>query len=348
MFKTINFGSDLNRVTQTIAALDAAIAVGSIHKAGFEQIKSPLERSVENAWKAIVTLMLNVDRADWNEALTEVYYGSAPTAHNIATVQKRVSKLVLSDHEIVANAADAFLAEIAPIYARLNTLKGMIAKRQTKAETVAAAKAAYRAPATEIAVTNALRTLLTKHADDARLELVESIVSYTNRVIAVYLNAKPVRGTHPSVSAFFRRDAETADIVHRCVEFQAPNLTTPVRKATADVTIANYAVRNAKEILEAFIEKNLVKLTSIVSRKGDFADAEVLRGIRRGGLQGTIKVNFTDGSHFTVDNNIVFVENQFGTRFNRFPTTFHNVSLRGTKMKNPSEKKMNEVFAVAA
>jgi hypothetical protein len=348
MFSTIQFGANLDRVTTAIAEMDSALAAGFTFKASFDSIKERIERPVDRAWKAVVDLMLAVDREDWNDALNAVYYGGAPTAHTIATVQKRVNKLISSDHEAVATAADAFLAEIAPIYARLTTLKGMIKKRQTKAETTAAAKAAYRAPATEIAITNTLRTLLTNHADDARLELVESIVSYTNRMITVYLNAAPVRGTHPSVSAFFRRDAESADIVGRCVEFHAASMTTPVRKATADVTIANYALRTATEILAAFIEKNLVKLTSVVSRKGDFADAEVLRGIRRGGMTGTIKVTFADGSHFTVDNNIVFVENTYGTRFNRFPTTFHNVYLRGTKMKNASEKKMNEVFAVAA
>jgi hypothetical protein len=63
------------------------------------------------------------------------------------------------------------------------------------------------------------------------------------------------------------------------------------------------------------------------------------------GLTGTLVFTFHDGSRFTVVNQVVFVVNDRGTAFNRFPLTFHDVIMpNGKPMGRPSEERMNTIF----
>ena len=72
------------------------------------------------------------------------------------------------------------------------------------------------------------------------------------------------------------------------------------------------------------------------------------RGIRGGRFECELRVTFTDGSKFDVKNQVVIKQNHYGTVFAQYPTTFHNVSLPGgVTMSNPSEERMNTIFAKA-
>jgi hypothetical protein len=119
-------------------------------------------------------------------------------------------------------------------------------------------------------------------------------------------------------------------------------------KANAMVLMAEEAVKKAKEIRDLFVVKNLKKFVAILEGKGDdlFASAREINGsVSLGGLRGEFEIVFTDGSSFEAKNAVVWVMNSFGTQFNRFPLTFHNVKLAGGgAMKSPSEKRMNTVF----
>jgi len=66
-------------------------------------------------------------------------------------------------------------------------------------------------------------------------------------------------------------------------------------------------------------------------------------------MRGEFEARFKDGSSFRLRNEVVFVVNHYGTEFNRFPTTFHDVTLPGGKpMSSPSEERMHTVFAPGA
>src|SRR5690606_2376031 len=110
------------------------------------------------------------------------------------------------------------------------------------------------------------------------------------------------------------------------------------------------AERTAKRIRDAFIFKNLKKLSSIVEKKGDFESAAEIEGtVRLTGLSGTLIVKFKDGAQFTAQNSIVWSRSIHGTEFPRFPLTFHDVILSsGERMPRPSEERMNVVFAGSA
>jgi len=116
----------------------------------------------------------------------------------------------------------------------------------------------------------------------------------------------------------------------------------------ADEIIQTKAKEIADHIKRIYVVKNLKKIVSILEAKGDemFEDIKEVNGkINMSYLSGSMMISFKDGSRFTATNSVVFTVNSFGTAFERFPLTFHDVLLAGgVKMARPSEKRMNTVF----
>ncbi|RYY12117.1 MAG: hypothetical protein EON55_12940, partial [Alphaproteobacteria bacterium] len=290
MFTTIQFGSYLPRVAKAIVEMDAALAAGTVFKANFDRIKSPLEYGVEQAWKGSVIEAILSNRADWNDAITELYYSGHPTAHTIKTVTKRVETLAKTGKfDAVAKLASAFLAEIAPIYVRLNTLKGLITKRETKAETVAR-EAAYKPAPVESNVLIAIRARLTEIAEGARAQLEANFADYDRRMLAVYFAADlAYTANTPSKPTFYKtphavfvgskarsqRNHEAAQTVDGLLQ-RRDRAEMPMVRVDAEEVIVTNAKRAANEVVDHFINKNLKKLVSIIEAKGGYESAELL------------------------------------------------------------------------
>ncbi len=112
------------------------------------------------------------------------------------------------------------------------------------------------------------------------------------------------------------------------------------------------------QIQTSFRDKNLVKITTPVMNKvkalGCSIDAIEIAHYREQAItamRGSLSFRFPDGSWFRVDNEVVHSVNQQGTRYVRFPLTFHDVKLgddpatgKEVWMKTPSEAKMNNLF----
>ncbi len=129
------------------------------------------------------------------------------------------------------------------------------------------------------------------------------------------------------------------------------SVNTPVSVSFAQGYTNTYraaAQRHAKQIRDAFVSKNTDRISRIVQRKGNLKGAKVLSMNSGADYGGEIRFDFFDGSSFVVRNKTVEKLSQLGKWFYQYPTTFHRVILPdGTSMKKPSEKRMNEVFAVA-
>lgn len=110
--------------------------------------------------------------------------------------------------------------------------------------------------------------------------------------------------------------------------------------------VKDRAEKDAEAIREAFIGKNSLKLGRITKTKGNLDQAKVIGYGGGGTFSGDILVTFKDGSSFVVRNKTVHKMSPQGTFFAQFPTTFHDVIMPdGSKMSQPSEKRMQDVFA---
>jgi len=114
-----------------------------------------------------------------------------------------------------------------------------------------------------------------------------------------------------------------------------------------DKAIEKVAKSEGESMKESFLMKNVDKLANILEKKGELKGKPKHNSYRKGDFFGSMNIEFMDGSKFTVVNKVVTKVNYNGTWFNQFPTTFHNVVMSdGSKMKQPSEKRMIEVFAI--
>lgn len=368
---TANLGeNDLKFFERGIALYNDAIENGGVLKGHFNDIKSYFNRSVERTWQATVSeACLRVfhsgerDRPE-NQVFNDLYWISKPAMHTIAGTRKKIEKIFKTKPIEAAAMALKLLDEIEPLGEATEKLKGMIKTRVTKTAEERKQEAFTPPPSNAKAVAK-VRAILEKIVDEQFENLVTSGVKHQMDRLDDFMakqqqwqdgEIKLKRGSRsfgPYEYAMDRNGRSNPNIrglIEPLVE--QPSYKEPYqRKKNANEIIRKIATKQAEDIRDGFVAKNLLKLTSILEAKGDdkFGGVEEIgRSIHMASLEGMMSFTFKDGSSFTTSNSVVFVVNEYGTQFYRFPLTFHDVVLPdGSKMKSPSEKRMNTVWAVA-
>jgi hypothetical protein len=152
----------------------------------------------------------------------------------------------------------------------------------------------------------------------------------------------------PTPNEFYER-SEAAFLVHRLVDIKKthgkPHIITV--SPDAEESIMRMANQHAEAVRGTFVYKNTRKVAAIVDAKGNLKRTDVLNiRVSAGGLDGTLRFHFDDGSAFSAKKSVVWSTSSRGRAFLRFPLTFHDVTMPdGTPMKSPSEERMNLVFA---
>ena len=124
-------------------------------------------------------------------------------------------------------------------------------------------------------------------------------------------------------------------------------------KPSADKVIKKEAEETADLIAKKFVLKNMNKLTSVIGEKEKNSGAKLIEvgaksvKFRNGAFEGTMMLDFSDGTGFIVINKVVF-SYTMRSMVIRYPTTFHNVRFPdGSVKKMVPEKAMNTVWAKA-
>lgn len=351
------------RIEAAIADLEAA-PNGGIPNPKFIDAKSLVNDVLDKAWDKNVSEKFTYG-GRWKE-LPEAVYDAVgwahPTAHNLAGLVKKVEKAKAKhgDHASFA-AAEAYFAEAVPLANLVNAAKDLIIKRQPKAagETP---KERYSKPRAADSAIEQVKGLLMEITKQGRAELERSLKGNYDWYLEVFFKRQE-EAIAESGKRFGPYDAFRAsrssinmdayDIVSFCTkEVRVEDSRTQtgmrskyVKTDDADQKIADRVKKVADEIEEAFVYKNLAKIDTIVSAKGDYVSGKLLSHSIRSGLEGRIRFEFKDGAAFTVQNSVVYSRSVHGTPFMRYPLTFHDVLMPGgEKMPQPSEKRMNTVW----
>jgi hypothetical protein len=105
------------------------------------------------------------------------------------------------------------------------------------------------------------------------------------------------------------------------------------------------AESQGNDIAKHFVDKNLDKLVSLLHTK-EVSDIAVLDLYVSGGaIHSEMLFTFKDKSSFKVKNKIVYGYSSRNTHFARYPTTFHEVIVKGKPMSQPSEYKVYIEFS---
>lgn len=107
--------------------------------------------------------------------------------------------------------------------------------------------------------------------------------------------------------------------------------------------------RTATEIVNHFVYKNTQKLSYILYNKNNLDTVQLTNvSLGHGYVECTVECKFKDGSEFLANTSVVSAHSKYGKPFYRFPTIFSNVIMPdGKALKNSSEQRMDEIFAVS-
>jgi hypothetical protein len=333
-------------------------AAGSIPNPIYGQCKDTVNRSLEIAFDAMRNKH-NVDKK-WFELCDLVKeFDNIVHFHTsvsmLAGAHRRGMKLDVRDDPYVREAT-AFLCDALPLAAMFADLKimadqNLADKRQTKAKVAAETKTktGYVAPMVSNRYQQTVVTLLEGVTLAAYDVLKERIRANINVKLKAFIRH---RGDSPLTPyEFFVKQRQLPDLMAATIvnKLTSPTGTPAIYRVIDDA--ANRMLAMAKETADEyrtfFVHKNFRKIASIIEGKGGFKTAETVSHlVSLEGMEGIFRFTFRDGSCFTVINKTVGVVNSNGTRFIRYPLTFHAVVLPdGRKMNKPSQARMNEVFA---
>ena len=240
------------------------------------------------------------------------------------------------------------LREWVPISAACETLKTRIVARTPKAPE---ARNAYVAPFVKSDAGAQIYKVLQTLTDDLKDAYAAAVTKYLEEMAHRYVALPPAKN--------FSERSNRSQSYQQVLMIRGlwkPDSLSGTSQPTLTDNFREVLVKAghdaAKDMQERFLYKSSRKLKAIVDAKGMGLadDPKILRATAgQGVFEGDILIRFTDQSEFRVTNKVVLKINHFGTVFNQYPTTFHDVRMPdGSKMGQPSEERMNEVFAKAS
>lgn len=234
------------------------------------------------------------------------------------------------------------LRELLPVAQMMDELKSRVVKRQPKAPVDV--QTAYHAPMVSTDAGRVVREVLQQLTDKLKDDYASYVAQYFME------HAKAFAALAPQVQRAVHTRYQ--DVLSVREAWVLPRMNEPFTLAPgAAQKFQHAAARAAATMQQQFLEKNIKKLAHILTTKNVALKQPptILHlSASRGVFEGDIRVVFADGAQFTVRNKIVWKQSTNGIAFNQFPTTFHDVKLPGgVAMPQPSEERMNTVFAVS-
>lgn len=353
---------------QRLATLNAALTQwqeaqleGSILNVRFVESKETISRALENAWSALPR-----DEA-WRRAQVDGAVDAVETAPspNLATLAGRAKRVMKATPHPDRDRLLAFIEEMGPViqqyeFLKKNTLKRRVLSAEERAEQEANA---FVPPPPSTQAVATVQALLEATVDRHYAVLEAGYKHHLRTVVENFVKAEQEADAQPKRYASWvytpydhlkarrgRGDPAGLAFLSKVLVTDPTSGRYGADASTWQASDAE-AVKQAQDVRNKFVFKNLQKLAPLLEAKGDalFESARELGdSVRMQQLEGDFAFSFKDGSSFEIHNSIVFVVNQYDTRFYRFPLTFRSVLLPGgVPMPQPSEQRMHEVFAVA-
>lgn len=358
------FPSQRERFENAVSALEQGVEAGNIANVVLKDAKERVNRALGEAWeKHVLDPFFNSGQfASLPAEVRELEYdiGLAPQLHTVNSVRKKIAKAKI-DHPAVTSMTEV-LDAAAPLAEMSADLKGKVIKKVVKSdEDKQREKDDFVKKVASTKAMAQVKDMLEGITKDSYNDLVNFFFDRWTKYVDDFITQAPERAKptaynpeiliYPTAYHFYRnpRDGQINAEAYKACEIAVEhtvNTAAPKKRPDAENKLRAKAEKAAAEIRQGFIYKNLSKLAGIIDTKGNMTKAEVVgRSVDLGGMTGTLRFEFADGSMFTVVNKVVFKVSQYGTPFYQFPLTFHDVMMPdGEKMNMPSEKKMNTAF----
>lgn len=359
-FRNREYPSQRQRFILAVETATTGLAAGTIANVDYKDAKDTVNRSLEKALDAVRDRHLG---GRWRALSDEVRHFDDQICHRGSLTSlklaHRTGSAKLLENCPYQQEALAMLVDALPLVDLFAALKepGIVTKRVVKP--VEERVPGYHPPTVTNGYQRKVVVLLEAVTLEAYDELRSSIFSGFLSHLNIFLAAQPssvevANGKKPiSPYSFFvdRKypNVAAADVVSKLTRPLNTVTDLYVARDDANRILDKIATEMADEYRTFFVHKNFRKIASVIEAKGGYKKAKTLdHDVSLTGMSGRFRFTFADGSRFSVTNQAVAVVNLHGTRFVRYPLTFHDVVLpHGITMSRPSEERMNEVFAKA-
>lgn len=318
---------------------------GELNQTEFKRMKELLQRGIEEAWTEIIRAPY-FHSGRWENLPKDVRdVGDLNTGLHLAESSLKKAKK-LPDHEAVRKAIQ-FFETLVPLSKDIADLKTKIVKKKrAKRDAEAAAEANDRKLASHKDVKR-VRKSLTQITERLKKDIQKENEEWLTSVVMKWKKQYNPENDKTGPREYYRNNAFNASIIERVTERKGYRDPYTMKSGYKKI-IEEEAEKITKSMIENFIEKNTSKLAEILYRKNQLTTITLRRTYTdRGTIEGTMELDFKDGSSFVVDSKLVQSYSKYGKPFVRYPTTFHDVKMPdGSKMKGrASESRMEKEFA---
>lgn len=351
-----NGGYRIKRMDAIIQVIKSAIADGEILNPIMVDVKDVVNKFVDSAYLGCVKLKYTYGGVGEDNP-KELQWLEYPSGYsNISACSKKLAKMGADSKKTDCwKAADKLTTELMPLVEVMAYLKTVTVKTSVKRAEAKEASDTYQKKFTDHKDTKKVVVLLKGKAAQIEKELFKNQLNYLTSVVTAY-KTQIEAGKSDYKELYKKRAPEYMMVLQRLVKPVRNNSftfhNTPTEYTLVDdwkELIEKDAKRSASDIVDKFVYKNAAKLSFILYTKNNMKDVVMDNTtVSRGAVEAVLHLTFNDGSEFTADSSVVFAVSNLGTPFYRYPTIFRNVKLPdGKRLTQPSEQRMDEIFAIA-
>jgi hypothetical protein len=348
----------VERFEQACATIVAAMKAGEIVNTQVEDMKYSISYFIREAFEQAISKEFTWGKGGSGVPEELQWLMNPDTARTITAYEKKLDKMKDEKSHPMWKAAKELCVEFKPFIEAMDWVKSNTVKASVKRAEAKAAKNAetetYNKKFTDHKDVKKVVNLLKGQASAIEKELHETQLKYLNRIVADY--QKHLKEGQSDFTKIYEKNPIYRFTIQGLVK-RIYAKDRPTRMSDAKVfeleknwkeLIEQSAARTAAEIVDHFVYKNSGKLSYIIFNKNNLKEVTLQNvTVSRGAVEAQLHLVFADKSEFIADSSVVYAVSVLGKPFYRYPTVFKNVKLPdGSKMPQPSEQRMDEIFAV--
>jgi len=352
-------GRRLRNMEEDTVTIKSAIEAGEILNTQFKPVKEHANYFVQSAFDATM---------NWDEVrpanprdpspLFDELYGAISVwdVRGMVATKKRLGKVSKEAKATnIYKEAMALIDELWPLVEVLDYLKSVTVMASAKKAEAKAAKTAeegeYQKKYTDHKDVKKVVSILKQVSSEVEDDLYKRNAEWMKQSVTKF--QKEAKDGNSDYAEIFKRDGFGRLIMQSLCKRVYPKGAKPSEKHFELIDnwegkLDEMAKKDAATIVDKFVFKNSGKLSYIIYNKNNLAQV-TLKNVKvsRGAVEAVLHLEFTDKSEFTAQSSVEMAYSVLGKPFFRYPTRFSNVKLPdGSKMSQPSEQRMDEVFAV--
>lgn len=340
----------MKQLQEIIPKIENALRNGEVISTAFEEIKYELNVFVDKAFEELIAKKYFYGQH--GKTPDEVYWdiGYVHSVQELKFYAKKLSKAPQAAKDFAGYPEMVkFNEDFSPIVGLMQWLKdnkvSAAARKKEAAEAKKEESDTWRKKYVNHKDVKKVIDILTQLTQEKRDEIFSNEFKFLNSLageIVKYVESNPDVKRYKAAE-HFSNNPMLSFLFSRMVDSDM-KLTANWKSITEKM-----AKEAADDIIDGFIYKNTGKIAFVIYSKNNMKSVKLDNvHIGQGKVECDLHFEFKDGSHFTATSSVVQASSKFGKWFYRYPTTFHNVVLPdGKKMTSPSERKMEEVFAVS-